>query len=326
MKKRTTVNTMLSLLIAGAIWSAPHHVEAQARPQHPVLDSLESFYEQAESVHFRAVLDVSVRLPLYEGHATPVSGHGLIEHWEQDGMFRTKVWVDPRLGLGDNLEIAYDGIKYQLYWPDTGVLAIEDPQFMANGLMFVPGPVPNPLYLPVAHLAPSDDQCPGCQLTLGFLNNAENWAEKMSTMNSFKATDPVFHLSGGSRAGEAYTFQVNMRAAESLEVATKSLSDISRIDRLRPDGRIITSVVLLDSVEIPAKNLSDDKPLRFPKEIRLLGYDPDQPAGEHIVTRVDYAIEQLEVGSDIDYDVFVIEQEKAVAVWEKGVEIRKRSP
>ena len=106
----------------------------------------------------------------------------------------------------------------------------------------------------------------------------------------------------------------------------KNRSVIRRIDKLRPDDKVISSVVLSDWVEIPTGTLVSKRVLRFPKTIRLEDYDPDQPEGQDLVTRVDYAIELLEVGSDFDDDVFEIQGEGAVAVWEKGQLTRQPNP
>ncbi len=327
MKQQMVNGPLLFLSMVGAICSLPHHVEAQIAPSHPILDPLNGFYGKAESVHMRAALDISVRLPLFEGHAVPVSGHGVIEHWEKEGKFRTKVWVDPRLGLTDNVDIAYDGINYQISWPDTGLLATEDPQYLGNGLLAVPGAVPNPFYLPVAHLAPGDDDCPGCQPTLGFMQDADNWAEKLSALKTSGVADPVFDLLGGSRAGEAYTFRVGLSATESVDMGrSEGDRNIHRIDRLRPDGETISTIVLSEWMEVLADSLAGNNLLRFPKEIRLDGYDPDQPEGNHLVTRVDYVIEHLEVDSYFDDEIFKIDGKSAVAVWERGQRIRQHDP
>ena len=310
MSRRTVALAVFFLAIG--IAAAADRVEAQTRPQHPILDSLASFYNKAPSVYLRASLDVSVRLPLYEGHAVPVNGQGVIEHWEQDGRFRTKIWVDPRVGLAENVEIAYDGTNYRLYWPDVGTLAVEEPRFMAAGLLMVPGPVPNPFYLPVAHLVPSDDGCPGCQLTLSYLKNPENWAEKMSAL--YSSADSVFNLPGGTRAGEPYTFEVAMKEVDSAKEAKKAFSTLHWVYRKRPDGKIISSIHLEDMMDVTTR---DEQRLQFPRTIEFAGYDPDQPRGQHLVTLVDYVIEHLEVGSDFE-DVFQLEGEPTVSAWEQG--------
>ena len=58
-----------------------------AQPNAEFLRALQQSYSSVHSVHLRATVEVSIRLPLYDGHRTPVHGYGNYEHWEEAGMY-----------------------------------------------------------------------------------------------------------------------------------------------------------------------------------------------------------------------------------------------
>lgn len=258
--------------------------------------ALRDLYKGPGSVHLRASVEVTVHRPLGKDQVAPVQGSGFVEHWEQGDRFRTVVWIDPDLGLMGNIDIAYDGDDYQLYLLDSQTLAVERPPFRSHGLLPVPTPVPNPFYLPVSYLAPSDDDCPACQLTLEFLRQDGVWPELGD------AAADSFEMPGGARHSVGYYFRIHgPREAGSDEG--------QRIDRLGLDDALWQSVVLA--------RFSDG----FPHWIEVTGYEPGDPEGSPRTT-VRYRIEELTLNADLDAAVFTIAPERDTAVWLQGMRSR----
>jgi outer membrane lipoprotein-sorting protein len=312
---------ILTIFIAslGAFSSATRAQAPQAALEH-----LKSLYPEIESVHLRASVEVSVRLPLYEGHRVPLLGYGTIEHWEKDQKFRTQTWVDPKLGLFRNLEIAYNGEHYQYHELDSGLLALEEPQFVSEDLMSVPAATPNPFYLPLSDLAPGDDECPGCQLTLNFLKDEARWDRKLAAMQISKNSGSMAHLPGGTRLGEMYSYQVRVGEMEGVAGGVQEPPRISRIDRIRSDGKLTASTVFSGFAELEVQGSGPGKKLLFPREIRMDGYDPDQTEGQHAV-RVEYKIEMIELNVDLADEIFTIESDGQTVLWERGELVQARS-
>lgn len=253
-----------------------------------------AFYSGLDSVRLRATVNVTITRPLYEGHKAPIQGEGFIEYREQDGRFRTTVWVDPKLGLVANMEVAYDGENYQVHFLDDGALSVDQPQFQLGEFLSVPTSIPNPFYLPLPYLGPDDDACPGCQLTLPFVQKTDAWS-KLS-MDS-----EIGEAVGGARGGVPYDYRVHAIAASSEQVA--SLEHVERIDRVGLAGDVQQSSVFSDFED------------GFPRVIRVLGYEPNH---EDPVMTIEYAVEELVLNSKLLDSVFTITPGSATTIFENG--------
>jgi hypothetical protein len=286
----------------------------------PVLQGFAPLYAQyaeISSVHLRAAVTLSFRVPLFEGQPAPVQGTGVFEYWEQDGKFRARCQTDPRLGLQHDLEIAYDGEHYQLRFLDSKTVSVQDEVFDRHRLPPVPMATPNPLYLPVAFLAPGDDECPGCQLLLSKLHDASFWQAAAAKLEADALSTPtqlVWRFPGGARRGHGYEHRLRFDGMG--EAAT-----LSSIERLDNTGRVQMAVVL--------ENLKTTVGLSrpFPHGMRIYTFDPDLE-DDPVVAKTEYAIEVLEVGVRLPEEVFRIEGDDVTHVWDSDTRqfLRGRAP
>jgi len=277
-----------------------------AQPNAEFLRALQQLYASVHSVHLRAAVEVSIRLPLYEGHRTPLHGYGYYEHWEEAGLFRTRAWVDPRLGLVENLEHAFDGTNYQLHMLDTNTLAVEVPQFLMAELQAVPTAIPNPFYLPTAFLAPSDDACPRCQPTLKYLHSESTWAEKLALMGQSTAAAPRVY--GGTRENKAYSFELLPQAAG------RRPARIERLDRLDEQGQLTQSIRFSDFAAVKGELGT----YGFPRRITVFSIDPRLPPGEDVTVITDYTVEFIEFNGHLDSTLFTLSPDQKSAHWIEG--------
>lgn len=283
---------------------------ASAQPNAESLRALQELYSSLHSVHLRAAVEVSIRLPLYDGHRTPVHGFGYYEHWEEAGKFRTRAWVDPRLGLVQNLEIAFDGTHYQVHMLDVSTLAVEVPQFLMAELQAVPTAVPNPFYLLTAFLAPSDDACPGCQPTLKYLRSETTWTEKLAPMG--EPTAQRSRVYGGTRGNKAYSFRLLSQASPSLVPGTPARID--RLDQLDEQGQLVESIRFSDFAAVKGGLGTHG----FPRRITLFGIDPSLPVDEHVVLIFDYTVEFIGLNGDLDSELFTLSRDEVSSYWVEG--------
>lgn len=91
-----------------------------------------------------------------------VSGTGTFQFWADGDKYRINCSTpSKRLGLMSDLQIAFDGGRFQFYHADAEVLSLLD-----GDRPTVPTAVPNPFFLPADYLSRDSDSCPGCQLKL----------------------------------------------------------------------------------------------------------------------------------------------------------------
>lgn len=306
---RKIATTIRSSLLPIALLALALPASAQELP--PALQELRAFYASADSIHMRASVEVSIREPLYEGHPAPVSGEGIVEHWESGGMFRTRASLDPRLGLLEGFDYALGPAGYQLYNPAGDVLAVEDPRFSSEGLVQVPLPTPNPLYLPAAFLEPGYDACPGCQLTLDFLNQTGRWTEALSQRSSGLGPGADLIAPGGSQDGVPHEFVIRFRERDRGDLGDAG-REVGSICRISSDGEVVT-ITLLDFQPV-----SGAEHLRFPRRILHQGEYPDAEEGQRLSSIAEYRIEVLEVNRAIDPSIFTIAPGAETAVWNRG--------
>jgi hypothetical protein len=299
--RETFVISLLTLLMA----LGP--VAADELP--PALQDLRDFYDSVETVHVRAEVEISIRAPLDQNHPAPVTGRGTIEHWESGRMFRTRASLDPRLRLVEDLEIAMDGDSYQIRFTASDVLAVEEPDLSEDGLVQVPLPTPNPFYLPALFLAPSDDRCPGCQMTLDYLGEPGRWTGAFSALRSGWSQAERLAVAGGEREGVPYGFELVTRGSELGAPAR----ELSRIRRLRADGTATASIELSE-----LEPVAGAEGRRFPRRIVLRALDPDASAGRELISVAEYRIEVLEVNGPLDAATFTLSPGEKTALWDRG--------
>lgn len=284
----TRVTLVAVLVLTFAAHAAPAQAQVGAR----------GFYEDVESVYLRASVEIVIRHPLYDGHTAPVQGVGFVEHWGQGDRFRTVVWVDPVLGLGGSMDVAFDGAFYQVHLLDMDSLSRFQQPFQFGESLQVPTPIRNPFYLPVTYLAASDDDCPACPLTLPLVKSEEIWSRV-----SLSGAESVVDVLGGSLDGEGYNYRVYHQTTE-IESGSGTMGRLERIERVGVDALIRQSLAF--------SQFQDG----FPHVIRLSGYDPEESS--EVVVTVNYEIEELVLNDRLDNTVFTIAPNETTRVFEDG--------
>jgi len=303
----------LSAFAVGACSAALANAELPA-----ALKELQEFYRQTDSVKIVATVEFDIREPLFKGHSAPLVGTGSFEHQESSAMFRTRASADPRLHILEGFDIAFDGNDYQLYNSAANTLALQDPKFGDGQLLPVPTPMPNPFYLPVAFLAPDEDKCPGCQMTLEFVRQSPKWQSAEAEMRTLGNSDGVLKLNGGSRDGEQYEFAVRLRTQLATHVANDgpggpAHEEVGVIERCRLDGAVVSDITFSDY-----RPIAGTKSL-FPRRIVIRDLNPDAKPAERLLSAIDYLIQSVEINPKIDESEFVIKPRSDTAIWNRGV-------
>jgi hypothetical protein len=188
------------------------------------LDRLRSFYQGLASIELDAT--VWIGLP---GR----SGHGTLHYATSGDKYHLRAASDRELGLSFDVEMAYDLEKHQLLNTSMSTLSL-----YSRAPSYLPAPFPNPLFLPVAFLGFSDESCGGCQPTVSDV--ATRWQSRMGS--AFVAHEDASRgpliVEGTKLQGEPFFYRVYF--------AGNDRPVVSRIDLVRPSGRVIDQVVLQD--------------------------------------------------------------------------------
>ncbi len=116
------------------------------------LDDGRALYESVASVHMKA--DLKIR-------RAGVFGTGSYEYWADGDRYRMKCSSDPALGLMGDVQYAYDGLSSQQFY-ESGDMLVQ----RTGDITQLPTAIPNPFFLPIDHVNPDGDACPGCTIKL----------------------------------------------------------------------------------------------------------------------------------------------------------------
>ncbi len=284
------------------------------------LRDLRDFYRGLESVYLKTKVEISIRAPLYEGHSAPVEGAGVIEHWENEQGFRTRASFDPRLQLVSNLDIAMSEGDFRIYDPAADLLAIEEPEHLVDGLVSVPLPTPNPLYLPALFLAPGDDACPACQMSLDYVSETSRWQAAHADMAVDEGASPsTAERFIGYREGDPYRMRIHFgptkppKPALARSVAPIGSRGIVRMERLRADGEVLATYVFSDF-----RPVNGAEGRLFPMRIQVAAHAPGEEPSRSTPVMTEYSIEALEINEPVARSALVVDPGKDTAVWSRG--------
>lgn len=250
------------------------------------LEKVISTFAKMNSVHMEASVRVFISADLTDD-SEDILKNGTFSFWEYDGRFRIKSEIDPRLGLAANMEFAFDGVHYQNVLTEDSVLSIytEDQHRYSTA-------VPNPLFLLVDFLSPDKSECPGCVLFLKDFQNESTWSSRMvkARESVSKSSERQVLVPGGFANGVGIIYRISFTDDKLIH----------KIDQLAAGGDRLTS---LDFHHY--RPVKEGGPL-FPRSVTATVFTAD---GE-VAARIVYAIETLEVGDPISFDVFSINPEK----------------
>jgi hypothetical protein len=245
-----------------------------------VLDQLRSFYQTLQAVELDAT--VWVWLPQQ-------SGHGALHYAAAGDRYYMRATSDRELGLSFDVEMAYDLERHQLLNTNLSTLSL-----YTAPPSYLPVPFPNPFFLPVAFLGMSDESCGGCEPTVKEIQSRWQARTASAFVSQEDASRGALIVGGSELQGEPFFYRVYFVGADHRVV--------SRIDLVRPNGRIIEQVVLQDYRSAGGG--------LFPYHIALTALAADgTPAAS-----VRYTIDQLRLSAAVPVDQFTLGYEKAKVV------------
>lgn len=201
------------------------------------------------------------------------------EYWESDNRYRIHTDIDPRLGLQDIPDLAFDGRHHQMLLRShlRTVLSLSGKDSRRAYLG-----IPNPLFLPLLFFTPEDqDRCVLCDLRLADLRQI---AARRGARRT--ATSPKLSLPGGRIFNRPTSFGVTLDEA----------GRVAEIRRVTPEGISVVSVRL--SHYMP----EGGGKFVFPRRI---DWSRNDAAGKSLTT-LRVAIDELQIDRPVDASVFTL--------------------
>src|SRR6185295_3065943 len=201
-------------------------------------------------------------ITLYEGDG-PKEGSGALEYWADDNRYRTSCRTDPQLGLLSDIDMSYDGGKFYYLDHKGGMLSLrtqdEEKSFTA---------LPNPFFLPVDFFSNDTDECALCKLKLkDFKARSTHWdkqKDKLSIRAKGKDQSTNLDFTDVELPGDVIDKKKSKFRLRLVSNAN-GVSQPIKIDRLQPDDRPLTSILLSDYTSTAVGD--------FPRKIQVQAFD-----------------------------------------------------
>ncbi|HBB86806.1 MAG TPA: hypothetical protein DC047_04255 [Blastocatellia bacterium] len=260
------------------------------------LEKLRQNYAMVKSIHIVADAKVAVF-----GASFRV-GKGSYEYWAEGDSYKMKCHTDPNVGLLADVDVAYDGKQFYFLDHASGTLS-----YQQQDVMKTTGALPNPLFMPVDFLSIDDDDCHFCALRMtDFKSASAPWKNRSSRLE-VKSTsidettgDVLTDLDIPGGIKNKHLFKFRLRLAEAKDGKLR----VTRIDRVGPDGKLLTTM-RLDHFAPSALG-------EFPRTIDLEGFDEQG----NLLARMTYTITTLEINQPTQNSAFAIGFNEADAVWD----------
>ena len=241
----------------------------------------------APSLHLRARITVTSDSTANR----PVAG--VYEYWEKGDKYRMHFGIDaPEASVPD---IAYDGHHYQIVLAKHSQLAIEP-----TDDRFVPSGIPNPLFLRLQPLDVATVDCPGCALRLSDLRALRD----LRHAAALGVSSPAPQESLGSNA------EITLTASGDPATAVWSREH---------DG-----VVRVERAEFSDYRAVEGQGFDMPRRIKFSRTVKTADSLYHLT--IEYQIDDLEVGSDIDDAVFTLDRSGFESIWSGDLHQFIKSP
>ena len=271
------------------------------------LEELHEKYARVRSVHMVATAKISI----FQGRI--VEGNGRFEYWAEGNRYRTSSQTDPQLELLGDTDSAYDGAQFHYLDRQASMLGhrTEDEEKSFASL-------PNPFFLPVDFFTNDTDVCSFCRLRLkDFHSRTTRWDKRkdnLSVRSNGKDQATQLDLTEVEMPGEVVD-KKDTKFRLHLTANANGFTHATKIERLQPDDRPLTSIVSSDFTSTPVGD--------FPRRIQVQVFDNQST----VVMKVDFYLETLEVNQPIDNSVFKIKDEQAEVVWDSdGKRFIKQRP
>jgi hypothetical protein len=290
---------LIVLLIAAgtiyAAWVSQEHNRLNKDKSVAALENLRLMYSSVNSVHIVA----DAKITVYGGNFA--IGRGSFEYWAEGARYRIKCSTDKQLKLNSDVDIAYNGERFQFFDVAAGTLSYRSTDdFRSHAAL------PNPFFLPVDFLSRSDDDCRLCRLRLSDMkSDNERWSRRAQALekkaerhDSNNNVVTELEMPGGTTQRTPFNLRITMSGPDE---ETAWPSQIERIDSNR---RVRASVSFKDFME--------NGPLRLPRDITVTVFDEKG----NLTFRLEYAVKLLEINRRLQNDVFTISFDDAESVWD----------
>jgi hypothetical protein len=256
-----------------------------------------------QSAHLKARIKITPAGGLAHPSVSPY------EYWAKGAFFKLHSPIDPRLGLSEVTDVAFNGQIWQvaIHGGLETTLTIEGRDHPA-----MPTFLPNPLFLPLWFLSPEDSElCPLCELRLSDLAQLQN--SRQALLASAKPPP----AGGGGTAPTS--FEVTGGRAYEQNVQFKvSLDQAGRVTTIkRSEGGI-----LLDMLTLSDYQTAGTAPFEFPRRLTLAR---NSAAGAPWLT-VDYFIDAVEFGAAVSGDDLMIPTTSVDAAWDNDEKAWLKKP
>lgn len=271
------------------------------------LENLRQQYASINSIHIVA----NAKIVVY-GQKFAV-GDGSFEYWAEGTRYRVKCRTDKQLKLSSDVDIAYNGERFQFLDLASGILSYRSTDDFRSYAA-----LPNPLFLPVDFMSHSDDECRLCSLRLSDMKfNNERWNSRARALRvmarDYDTKDGMItdlEMPGGTFKKTPFKLRVRMQGSDE----ERSLP--SQIERIDSAGRVRASISF--------KSIVENDSLRLPREMLIKVFDEKG----NLTFRLEYLVTLLEINQPLDKKTFTIDFDDAEGVWDSDAKkfIKEKRP
>jgi hypothetical protein len=300
-KNRWRIWALLFLLLVLAITAATIYGNLISQKQDVLkpemsltsLENVRNKYAEINSVHLVA----DAKIVIFG--ARFAVGVGSFEYWAQGNEYRYKCRTDKSLKLATDLDVAYNGERFQFLDLRSGTLS-----YRLSDDVRSTAALPNPLFLPVEYLSKEDDDCSLCRLRLTDMKaNNERWNTRSQGLREKRQYDGTgvvtdLEMPGGVVQKRPFKIRLKMKGDGEEDLWP------AQIEKVDPEGHILESIVF--------SNPMDKRFLPLPRDILITTFDDKG----NLALRLEYSVRVLEINHLLDKEVFRISFDEAETVWD----------
>ncbi len=261
------------------------------------LSALRDAYLGVRSVHVRA----QARIEVARAGKARVSGLGSFEYWWDRGRYRIECRSDPALGLANDVDIAYDGARYQYFERSALILS-----YQAGEPEQVPTALPNPWLLAFEFLSREGDACPGCRVRHADLADEALWRARYEPTAARAPRARELEIAAGTADHAPLSYRVSLDGAGRPR----------RIDRIAAAGASVFSIRVRDYIEKDAGG----RALSAPKAASLRGTGADGSVW------IEMQVDELTLDAPVEAARFSLDAALARSVWDGDARRFVREP